>query len=486
MPAAGGIGEAEICVVGGGPAGSATALRLAQLGHDVCLMERDAFPRAHIGESLPPSVLPILDALGLRGRVDGAGFLRATGSILYWAGEFERRGASAGQPGLLVDRGRFDALLLQAASDAGVRVLQPARARRPRRRAGGWDIPVRGIPDVSMVRAALMIDAAGKQAGLGRRFRRCSAPLLALFAYWQAPPGFGPETRVEAGAAHWYWGALLPDGTVNAIAFVDPAACVGLSPAQRRDLYLNLLAQSTLLSPCLEGRRIGPVRRCDAASYIEETPPAPDLLRVGEASFSIDALSSQGVQSALGQAMQAAAVAHTVLTRPRDATLALDFHAARQQERVRAHANLAAEYYARQARHQAAPFWTDRASPPAWLAQPSPEPPPGQMPDDAPLRLSPEAEIGISGIQTGDLIAPGPVLTHPHLGRPVALLDGVPVAPLLRQLDCDASAAAIRHHWSGLVGAGRADRLLRWLWRNRVLVPACRLPIPVSSDARMA
>jgi flavin-dependent dehydrogenase len=68
--------EAEVCVLGGGPGGSSAARKLALLGHRVVVVERAAFPRAHIGESLPASVLPLLDVLGVRERVERAGFLR--------------------------------------------------------------------------------------------------------------------------------------------------------------------------------------------------------------------------------------------------------------------------------------------------------------------------------------------------------------------------------------------------------------------------
>src|SRR5215510_11113439 len=51
----------DICVIGGGPSGSTIAHRLASFGHDVCLVERHAFPRLHIGASLPPTILPLLE-----------------------------------------------------------------------------------------------------------------------------------------------------------------------------------------------------------------------------------------------------------------------------------------------------------------------------------------------------------------------------------------------------------------------------------------
>ena len=55
---------AKICVVGAGPAGSTYAARMAQLGHDVSLVEAARFPRAHLGESLSPGVLPLLERTG--------------------------------------------------------------------------------------------------------------------------------------------------------------------------------------------------------------------------------------------------------------------------------------------------------------------------------------------------------------------------------------------------------------------------------------
>ncbi len=463
--------EAEICVIGGGPAGASAALRLAQLGRRVCLVERAAFPRQHVGESLPPSIWPILNLLGVAGQVETAGFLRATGSILHWGGGFERRGADAGHPGLLVDRGQFDALLLRAARAGGVRVLQPARAYRPVRDGCDWLIPVRSDAGTQHIRAQILLDAAGRQAGLGRRFRDASQPLLALYAYWQAAPGFGPQARVEAGAAHWYWGALLPGGVINAMVFVDPATCTGLSPAARRDLYLNLLAQSTLLSPCLEQRRIGPVRRADATSRAEVTAPARDLLRLGEAAFSVDALSSQGVQLAMGQAVQAAVVVNTVLATPEHTDLALSFFADRQAERVQAHAVLAADFYARQQAVSPSAFWARRARPIGWLTPPQSDPNPEELGNEV-VQLSPEARLTVSGIQTANRIEPGLVLIHPNLPRLVANLEGASLAPLLQRLDRPASGEVIAAKWSDVLDAPRAARVLQWLWHHRILIPA--------------
>src|SRR5215472_11443733 len=62
-----------ICVIGGGPAGAAAARRLAQQGHSVVIVEKRLFPTPHIGETLSPGMLPLLDVLGIKERIEHQG-----------------------------------------------------------------------------------------------------------------------------------------------------------------------------------------------------------------------------------------------------------------------------------------------------------------------------------------------------------------------------------------------------------------------------
>ena len=112
----------DVCVVGAGPAGSVIASRMAQLGHTVCLVERSHFPRRHLGESLSPGVLPLLDTIGAKSAVESAGFRRVRSVLTNWDGALNER-VDAREQGMLVGRGQFDAILVNQARSLGVRVL---------------------------------------------------------------------------------------------------------------------------------------------------------------------------------------------------------------------------------------------------------------------------------------------------------------------------------------------------------------------------
>src|SRR5213594_5124242 len=107
-PMSGQTCSTDVVVLGGGPAGAACALRLARLGHRVTLVERAERGRPHVGESLPPTVLPLLQTLGVGERVEAARFLRPRGAIVQWDGVLrDVRDDARDEPGFQVDRGRF-------------------------------------------------------------------------------------------------------------------------------------------------------------------------------------------------------------------------------------------------------------------------------------------------------------------------------------------------------------------------------------------
>ena len=76
--------EVDILVIGGGPAGSTAASMAAKSGLSVKVCERSKFPREHVGESLLPASIAILEELGLKEAISNAGFLPKYGATMVW------------------------------------------------------------------------------------------------------------------------------------------------------------------------------------------------------------------------------------------------------------------------------------------------------------------------------------------------------------------------------------------------------------------
>jgi FAD-dependent halogenase len=75
----------DVIIIGGGPGGSAAATMLARKGVSTLLLERERFPRDHIGESLLPASIPVLQELGVLPSVQEAGFLPKWGATMLWS-----------------------------------------------------------------------------------------------------------------------------------------------------------------------------------------------------------------------------------------------------------------------------------------------------------------------------------------------------------------------------------------------------------------
>jgi flavin-dependent dehydrogenase len=462
---------ADVCVIGGGPAGSTIAHRLASLGHDVCVIERQSFPRHHVGASLPSSILPLLEMIGARDLVERAGFLRPRQIAVWWAEDAPAIRTRPGVPGFHVDRGEFDRLLLQSAEANGVRVLQPARALPPERlRDGGWRIRFHQDGGLKELSARFVVDACGGRGILPGRRRRVSAPLLALYAHWQSALGGETMGRVEAGENEWFWHAPMGGGKSVAAVFVDPKRLSGTTAEHIETTYQELLGRCRLFRDVLLGGIEGPVKACDASSRCAQEPVASDFVRVGDANLSVDPLSSQGVQLAIAGAIQAAVVVNTLVRCPENSNAAVVFYKDRQMEKVQQYAAKTAAFYRERATVCDQPFWRRRAV----LAEGA------THPDLSGERLDGNCRIALSGSATieqtptieGELIVARPALHHQALQRPVAYLDGVEIVPLLNRIRPGQRARAVVQSWSGQVPSENGWKMMQWLWDRRILVPS--------------
>jgi flavin-dependent dehydrogenase len=444
---------------------------MSQLGYRVCILERSESPPARFGESLPPSILPILDLFGVRHAVEGSGFLRPVRHEVLWYSRNATLREQPGPPGFLVERGRFNSILLQAARETDVEILRPAVLRRAVRVYDGWSLEIIQDGMARSIFAQFLVDAAGRHGRMARNTLRYAPATCALYGYWRDDQSECRAPQAEAGENAWYWGAPLPDGSFTAIVFLPPKVCAGLGSEQREAKYRALLRESRLLNHCLQGTLSARVQICDASCTFDQDPISRDNIKIGDASFTLDPLSSQGVQAAMVSAFQGAIVVNTILSRLGDAALAIEFYRNRQKETVARHRRLAGNFLeAGRSAHggmsSAGRFQTKNLAPSDF----SPSSGASVLRENPRLRLSAALELELVPSIEGNFVSQHLALRHPALEHPVAFLGGVAIAPLLEVLQRKVSVAQILYRWSQTVPLAKCWQILEWLYQREMIV----------------
>lgn len=336
----------EVLVLGGGPAGSAAARLLATWGHDVILVDREP-PRPSLAESIPPSVLPLLQVVGAAGAIEGADFVRATGNTVWWGGRDRQvEPFPCNRTGYQVLRSAFDELLRDEAVSAGVRLWRPATALGAVHAGEGQLTRIADADGEHEVASRWVVDATGRSGILARRQRQSVASELrtvALAAAWDRPDGWPlpDETHTLVESAEWGWGWSVPSSMTRRYMTVmlNPSSTPVDGQAGMTARYLELLMGLPALGALTDGaQRSGEVFACDATPYVAADPAGDSWLAVGDAASFIDPLSSFGIKKALASAWLGAVVAHTCLTKPGNASAALQLF----RERERAYVDAAA------------------------------------------------------------------------------------------------------------------------------------------------
>jgi flavin-dependent dehydrogenase len=318
----------DVAVIGGGPGGSSAATALARRGRRVLLLERDRFPRFHIGESQLPWINGVLDELGVRETIAQAGFVEKWGAS-FW--EIDGTPASYVDFAAAVEtpmpqtfqvvRARWDELLLRHAESCGVVVREGHRAVDAAFEADGVVLRSVGPDGVEQTtRVAAVVDASGRAGFLARKLgRHQHDPLLQQIAvhaqYENIPRAAGRQagdirvlTRPDVG---WVW--LIPiSETVTSVGAVVPQDLhrrEGREGKATAEESLEHYLSTTPAAPAVMGgaRRVSPARFDADYSYVATSLAGDRWVAVGDSGAFLDPIFSTGVLLAMQGGIEAAA-----------------------------------------------------------------------------------------------------------------------------------------------------------------------------------
>jgi flavin-dependent dehydrogenase len=318
----------KILVIGGGPGGSTAATLLAREGFEVTLLEQAHFPRYHIGESLLPSMLEILDLLGVREKLEAHGFVRKEGAYLEWGPE--RWALNFGEMSgnltysFQVVRSEFDQLLLEHARSQGALAFEGVEVRSlsfdgPRPVSAHWVRKVdngdpAGEGDIAF---DYLIDASGRWSLMSTRYLRNRHyhkifQNVGIWGYWKGADrmatGRDGDIAVSSIPNGWLWGIPLHDGTMSVGVVMHKETVTAKKPVDVEAIYAQAIQDSPLITDILrDAELVSPVQSEMDYSYASENFCGPGYFMVGDAAAFLDPLLSSGVHLATFSAMLAAA-----------------------------------------------------------------------------------------------------------------------------------------------------------------------------------
>ncbi|PFH10279.1 flavin-dependent dehydrogenase [Collimonas sp. PA-H2] len=478
-------------IIGAGPAGLCAALRLQQLGYRVVLIERSAaWPRPQIGEALTPGVKNIIDFLDANQALEKVPHLTRLPTRLSWRSRTAETVVHA--DAAVVDRSALDAALLQLAIARGVEVHQPASLDSVAGSAGDWRLVFSTPGAVHQVHARMILDAHGRQSSQPRQLL-CAPRLSAMWAEIaesDIPSELAHVTQVEALEQGWLWGTRLPDRRYRIMLLSDPVTSRQLSSSRPESWLRHNCSASSLFASVAQQPLCSPLQMCVATPYVAIDSWQDGRLKLGDAAFALDPISSSGVEKAMRFSLQAAIAIHTLLQAGNAAqrTLAHDFYRQRLIETHARHHFWTAAYY-KQAWCSQQPFWQERSTPKIAAV-------PGNheaslmiealqreieqlanyrepviqagldMQTSQMIRFHHLVQIVSLPCVTGDKVELLPAMRHPHLERPLAFWENEAILPRLGILSQKTTLSSMLDILGQSMPLQKARRLLTWLWQR--------------------
>lgn len=317
----------DVAIMGGGPAGSTAATLLARAGRRVVVLERDKFPRFHIGESLLPFSTRAFDRLGVREKLDRTFLPKHGGEIMAACGTkgvkfyFKDGFRATRDRAYQVTRSEFDKLLLDHSRENGAEVREESEVKKiefapDRVRLEISSSHYSNSPPLhsSPLEARYLLDCSGRQTILGNFFRLKKSydhlQKFSVFAHYEnvdRPSGIdGTLIRMVRGLDRWFWMIPLTATRMSIGVVMDTSTFRAMKLPAEQALDRCIGEQPLILREMTNAERVSQVYSAGDYSYRNATLFGDRWLLAGDAAGFIDPVFSSGVFLAIMSAEKAA------------------------------------------------------------------------------------------------------------------------------------------------------------------------------------
>jgi flavin-dependent dehydrogenase len=322
----------DAIVIGGGPAGSTAACVLAMKGRKVVVLEKEKFPRYHIGESLLPFGFFTLERIGVLQKMKGSHFVKKysvqfvspdgrQSQPFYFHKQLDHEASQTWQ----VLRSELDQMLLDNAREHGAEVIEEITVRDTIREGGAVTGVIATDKDGTTreFHAPITIDASGRDAFYTTRNSwKIRDAFLNKIAVWTYYKGAKRDAGVDEGATTvayvpergWFWYIPLADNIVS-VGVVAEKDYLMRSTRDLKDIFYQEVARNKWVEDHLAvGEQFGPFRITGEYSYRSRHCAADGIVLSGDAFAFLDPVFSSGVLLALRSGELAADAADAALT----------------------------------------------------------------------------------------------------------------------------------------------------------------------------
>ena len=343
--------DAEVIVVGGGPAGASTAHALAREGVDVLVLDRAKFPRDKTcAEYLSPQASRVLSDMNVLDEIERSSPAHLAGMKVrapngqYAYGEFASTHGFRGfrDHGLAVRRIILDAIVLEGARSAGARVEELVRVTDVVKDSVGRVSGVNAIGADGRPRALtsrFVVGADGLRSVVGRRLRltrtsRFFPKRIALVAHYRGVRDVGPFGEMHVDHKGYFGIVDVGRGLMN-VAVVVPMSRAREIGEGRSEFFEEWIASRPHLAERFVGaERVTPVRATGPFASVSRPAWAPGAALVGDAADFFDPFTGEGIYAALrGGELLAPFIVEALRGAPADESRALSgYESARRSE----------------------------------------------------------------------------------------------------------------------------------------------------------